>query len=176
MDWTLFWQIAAPIIGLLGIGVMVTLFLWPRREKVVITHPNMLIELKTNDAVGIQFEYWFSLIYVKGVRNRYVSEIWVELDKKIWGKVNSHFKTPLRLSRLFSQEELVKLELGKAEHFGLDAFFPARSVLAEEEYEELDNLVQRLWHQYKIGWKDTYGKTQLKTIHQLRELNKLFKK
>jgi len=48
--------------------------------------------------------------------------------------------------------------------------------MAEEEREELNNLVQELWHRYKIGWKDTYGKTHFKSINQLRDIEKSFKK
>jgi hypothetical protein len=168
MDWILFWQIAGPIIGVLGISVAVWLFLLSHREKVAIEFPNMLAQLKTNEANGIQFEYSFSLIYVRGTRDRYVSEICVEFDKSSWKKLNPHFKLPLRITRGFGHDELSKLEVGKPKQFGYDDFFPARKVISEEECEELDNLVQELWHRYKIGWKDTYRKTHWEMINQLR--------
>lgn len=173
MDWILFWQIAAPIIGLLGIGATVFLVLWARREKVEITYTNMFVQLKTNEATGIQFEYWFSLIYVRGTRDHYVSKIFIEFNKHPWKKLSASFAMPISICKgIGNLDTPVKLELGKPTQFGHDDFFPARRAISEEEQKEFDSLVQKLWHRYEIGWKDTYGKTHWKTIHQLKEIEK----
>lgn len=170
------WQIAGPIIGILGIGVTVFLVVWTRREKIAIQYPNVLLQLKTNGVTGIQFEYWFSLIYIKGVRDYFVSEIWIEFDKRPWRKLQPYFKIYRRMSRGYSQDELPKLEVGNPRQFGYDDFFPAQKAINREELEKLENLIQELWYKYKIGWKDTYGKFHSKTVNQLRDVNKLFKK
>ena len=140
-----------------------------------IKYPDMLAQLKANEANGIQFEYSFSLIYMRGTRDRYVSEICIEFDESSWKKLNPHFKLPLRMSKGFGHDVLSKLEIGKPKQFGYDDFFPARRVIIEEEREELDNLVQELWHRYKIGWKDTYGRNHCRTINQLRDIKRSFK-
>ena len=56
MDWTLFWQIAGPIIGLLGIGVGIILFLWPRRErvKIKITTLNYHLQGSVNEKLTVE--------------------------------------------------------------------------------------------------------------------------
>ncbi len=164
---TLSWQLASLIIGALGIATMVTIFLFSRREKVEIEYANMSVQLEINKATGIRIECAFSLLYVKGTRDHYVSEIWLEFDKHLWKKLEPYFEVPLKAC--FNQDALPKLELGKLKWLGNNLFCPARRALTVEEHKELDDIVQKFLHRYKIGWKDTYGKTQWKIIHQLRE-------
>ena len=175
MDWILFWQIAGPIIGLIGIVAMVALFLWPRREKVEIKYANMYVQLlETNKTTtGIKIECTFSLLYARGTRDCYISETWLELDKRLWKSLRVYFKeVPLRMGGIPCPDGLKKLELGKRQPLGIDSSSRACRVITDEEREELDNLVQKLWYRYRIGWKDSYGKTHWKTINQLRELQK----
>jgi len=176
MVWNFLWQIVGPVVGILGIGVTVFLVVWTRREKIVIQYPHVFVQLKTNGVTGIQFEYWFSLIYIKGVRDYFVGEIWIELDKRLWGKLLPYFKIYRRMSRGYSQDELPKLEIGNPRQFGHDNFFPAQKAIKKEELEKLENLIQELWYKYKIGWKDTYGKVHWKSINQLKDIKKSFKK
>jgi len=170
------WQIVGPAVGILGIGVTIFLVVWMRREKIVIQYPNVLLQLKTNGVIGIQFEYWFSLIYIKGERDYFVSEIQIELGKRPWEKLRPYFKIYRKMSRGYSLDELPKLEIGNPRHFGYDDFFPAQKEISKEELEKLENLIQELWHKYKIGWKDTYGKFHWKTINQLKYIKKSFRK
>lgn len=167
------WQIAGPIIGvLISILVSVVLYYFSHKEKLEIKYSNMNAQLKINDATGIQVDCAFSLLYMKGTRDCYVSEIWLELDKHLWKKLKPYFEVYLKISRGFSQDKLPKLELGKPQCLGVDMWFPARRVFSEEERKEIDDIVQKLWHRYKIGWKDTYGKVHWKTVHQLREIRR----
>jgi len=189
---TLDWQIGA-IIGVTGIVFTVIFFYLSRREKVEIKYANMQVQLRPvnngmmdkeaktkwgrnqleiSEASGIHIECSFSLLYAKGMRDRYISEIWLEFDKHLWKKLKPYFEVYLRVGKA-SQGELPKLELGKPQLLGIDAWFPARRTFTEEEHKELDDIVQKLLHRYKIGWRDTYGKTQWKTIHQLREIRNM---
>jgi len=115
------WQVAVSIVG--AIAVSALFYYLSHREKVEIKYPNLLVQLKTNEATGIKFEYSFSLIYMRGARDYYVSEIWVKFDKRSWKKLWPYFKIPLRISKLVGRDDLSKLEMGKLKHFGYDDFF-----------------------------------------------------
>ena len=157
MDWILFWQIAGPIIGTLVVGAL--LHYLSHREKVEIKYATMLAILKADKDVGIKIECSFTLLYTKGTRDHYVNQIRLELDKRIWEKLFPYFEIPLKIT--FNQNEQPKLELGKPRHLGFDWWCPVRKdkVLDQKKHKEIEDLVQKLWHRYKIGWKDTYDKT-----------------
>lgn len=175
MDWTLFWQISSPIFALLAIAVTLVLFIYRRREKVEIKYANIYVQLlETNKTTtGIKIECTFSLLYTRGTRNCYISETWLELDKRLWKSLRVYFEeVPLRMGGIPSPDGLKKLELGKPQPLGIDLSSRACRVITDEERKELDKIAQKLWHRYKIGWKDTYGKTHWKTIHQLKEIER----
>ena len=164
-------EIILSLIGIVLLLVATVYGVWWRcREKVEIKYPNMLATLKTERNAGIKIEYSFALLYTKGTRDYHVSQIWSELDKQLWERLFPYFEVPLRIT--FNQDELPKLEPGKPKWLGFDWWCPVRKGITKQELQELDGIVQKLWYHYKIGWKDTYGKTRWKTINQLRELQK----
>ena len=174
MDWILFGQIAGPIIGTLAVGVL--LHYLSHREQVEINYATMLAVLKADKNAGIKIDCSFTLLHTKGTRDHYVSQTWLELDKRIWEKLFLYFEIPLKIT--FNQDEQPRLEPGKPKQLGFDWWCPVRKgkVISQKNHKEIENLVQKLWHRYKIGWKDTYGKSQSKTIPQLREINKMFER
>jgi len=167
------WQIAVPIIG--AVAGSALFYYLSHREKVEIKYANMIVQLlETNETTtDIKIECTFSLLYAKGTRDCYISETWLELDRRLWKKLRKYFEeVPLRMGGIPGPNGLKKLELGKPQPLGIDLSSRARKVITDEEHKELDDLVQKLWQRYKIGWKDTYGKTHWKTINQLREIQK----
>jgi len=179
MDWILFWQIVGPIIGAIGSGFLIHYL--THREKVEVKHANMLAKLKMDKDTHIHIEYSFALFYTKGTRDQYIGQIWVEFDKHLWKKLKRYFNIPLIFGGVpmpmsdglgHGPGDERKLELGKPQWFGSTWSFPAWRTLTEGESKNVDDLLHKLWHRYKIGWKDTYGKTHWKTIHQLKEIEK----
>ena len=167
-------QIAVPITVAVAGGAL--FYYLSQREKVEVTYANMIAHLlETNGTIsGITVECEFSLLYSKGTRERYISETRLELDKQVWGKLRSYFnELPRWIGGIPCSEGLKELKRGKPEIFGIDFSSKASRVITNEEREELDDLVQELWHRYRIGWKDTYReKNRWKTINQLKELQK----
>ena len=169
------WQI---IISLVTLALVIFTIvwgtgLWIRRGKLTITYPQMLVKLETGKSTDIKIMCTFSLLYAKGTRDCYISETWLELDRRLWKKLRKYFEeVPLRMGGIPGSNGLKKLELGKPQPLGIDLSSRARRVITDEERKELDELVQKLWQRYKIGWKDSYGKTHWKTINQLREIQK----
>lgn len=175
MDWHIIISLAT--LALVVFGILWGNNLLGRRENVELRSPNMTAGLKIiNSVAGIQIECSFSLIYTKGTRGHLISAICFKLDKHLWARLKPYFKIYLENGKYFSLDALPKLELGKPLWLSHDEWYQARRVITEEEYKKLDELVQELWHQYKIGWKDTYGKTHWKTINQLREMQQLLKR
>ena len=168
------WQIAVAIIGTVAGSFLV--YHLSQRERVEVTYANMSARLlETNGTItGIIAECAFSLLYSKGTRERFISETRLELDKQVWEKLRSYFnKLPRWIGGIPCSEGLKELKRGKPEIFGIDFSSKASRVITNEEREELDDLVQELWHRYRIGWKDTYReKNRWKTINQLKELQK----
>lgn len=165
------WQIVVPIIG--AVAGSALFYYLSHREKVEINYATMLAILKTDEGAGIKIECSFTLLYTKGTRDHYVSQIWLELHRRFWEKLFPYFEIPLKIT--FNQDEQPKLEPGKPKWLGFDWWCPARKskVVSQEKYKNLEDITQKLWHRYKIGWKDTYGKTQTKTINQLKEIQEL---
>lgn len=174
MDWQII--ISSVTLALVIFTIIWGTGLWLRRETIKILYPNVLTELKVDNGAWIHLEYSFNIFRVRGKRNYYVSEILLELDKHLCEKLRPYFRIPESMSISLNQQDLRKLEVGKSEHFGYDDDFQAKMTVAKEKVEEFDNLVQKLWHRYKIGWKDTYGEFHWKTINQLRDIQKSFKK
>jgi len=170
------WQIVVPIIG--AVAGSALFYYLSHREKVEIKYPNMVVQLlETNGTTTvIKMECTFALLYSKGTRDCYVSETWLELNRRLWKRLRPYFEVPLKMGGIPTPDGLVKLELGKPQWLAIDWSFPARRMITEEERKELDDLIQKLWYQYEIGWGDTYGKTQRKSIHQLREIQKILKR
>ena len=171
MDWYLIISLATLVLVIFtivwGTG------LWVRREKITITYPQMLVKLETGKSTDIKIKCTFSLLYAKGTRDCYISETWLELDRRLWKKLRKYFEeVPLRMGGIPGPNGLKKLELGKPQPLGIDLSSRARRVITDEERKELDDLIQKLRQRYKIGWKDSYGKTHWKTINQLREIQK----
>ena len=163
----------APILGAAAGSFLV--YHLSHREKLELKHANMSAQLKTGEVTGIELKCWFSLLYTKGTRDCYLEEISLELDKHTCEKLRTYFEGYIKMSKGVESPK-AKLEIGKPQWFGFEDFFPARRALTEEERKELDDVVQKLWHRYRIGWKDTYGKPHWKTIHQLKDIEKSFKK
>lgn len=174
--WEQLWilQILAPIIVALAVGAL--FYYLSHREKVELKYANMIARLLETDGTinGITVECSFSLLYSKGTRERYISETRLELDNQVWKKLRSYFdKLPRWIGGIPCAEGLKELKLGKPETFGIDTSSKTSRAITDEEREELDNLVQELWHRYRIGWTDTYRKKiRWKTINQLKEFQK----
>jgi membrane protein implicated in regulation of membrane protease activity len=85
INWTLFWQIAGPIIALLGIIIMVVLFLWPRREKVKIKTGglNHRVGERAQNKVAIFKLYTTELQRTGGKDIRYLTQILLKLDEHL---------------------------------------------------------------------------------------------
>ncbi|MBA7591319.1 hypothetical protein ES708_33472 [subsurface metagenome] len=187
MDWTLFWQIAGPIAVIVSIVISIALFIIPRREKTEIRDANMLAELRLtiDKKAFINLEYSFALVRIKGTRNQYVSQVYVKLNKRLRNELKQYFEIPLTFGGVpvlssdglgHSPGDATKLEPGKPLRFGDTLNFMASRTLTKKERKEADDLVQKLWHQYRIGWKDTYRKrVHWKTINQSREVQKILK-
>lgn len=174
MDWTLFWQIAIPVTATIFISAL--LYYLSHREKVEIKHANMSAQLlgENETTTGIRIQYSFSLLYTKGTRSRYISETRLKFDKKLWENLRPYFHIPLEIDEPPDLLELTRLEIGKPMPLGGGWEFAARKdkIISQEERKELECVTQKLWYRYKIGWKDTYGKSRWKTINQLRERKK----
>jgi len=168
------WQITISLItlALVIFGIIWGNGLWVRRERIEIVYPNMLVQLKTNEVNGIHFECNFRLTYVQGLREQYVSKIFIKFDKSSWERVRQFYKIPINICKGINHDARVRLPIGHQVQFGHDAFFPTRRDISVEKLEEINNIVQALTHKYKIGWEDTYKNTHWKTVNQLRAMRK----
>ena len=168
------WQIVAPIIG--AVAGSALFYYLSHREKVEIKYANMSVQLlgENETTTGIHIEYSFRLLYAKGTRSLYISETQLKFDKKLWKKLRPYFEIPLEINVPPDSVEPKRLQTGKPLDFGEGWAFAIHKgkVISWEEREELESIAQKLWHRYKIGWKDTYGKTHWKTINQLRAIRK----
>jgi len=172
------WAIAGVIVAIIGVILMWLFFYLPRREKVEVTYSDMSVQLlETNGTItDIIVKCAFSLLYSKGTRECYISETWLKLDMQVWKKLRLYFnKLPRWIGGIPCSEGLKKLERGKPQMFGIDFSSPISRVITDDERKELNELVQELWHHYRIGWEDTYGRTHCKTINQLRDIKRSFK-
>jgi len=180
MNWTLFWQIASPIIGVISRGVAVVLFLLSRREKVEVESANMYSGVFwRGNTTNIQIKYSFALLYTKGTRDQYITQVWVELDKRLWKKLKQYFEDmPVILDKYLGYRPPAqrKLKLGILKRFDYENTFSTCRTLTASESEEVQKLAKKLQHRYKIGWKNSYGKNRRKTINQLRAKQKEAKK
>jgi len=133
----------------------------------------MSVELKTDKNNGIHFVCIFHLNYVQGIREQYVSKIYIKFDKSPWKKAQQFFEIPITICKGIKNDvRRVRLPIGQPVQFVHDDFFPTRKDILGKTSEELGNLIQELRYKYKIGWEDTYKKTHWKTVNQLREMQK----
>ena len=158
------------IVGTLVISL--TLYCFSHREKFVIRYPHLFTNFESNDVNVLKIEFWFELIYQRGVRDYYVKKTWLKFNKKVWRKMRSYFDLPYIMGGVVNADEILKLEVGKPEHLGAEYAISTKITLSEYERGQIENMTQKLWHKYKIGWEDSYGKVHWKSISQIRALVK----
>ena len=93
MNWTLFGQVAGPIIGLIALGVAITLYVLPRREKIkiMVTKPSY----SANDFDRVLRVFWScELQRLGGEEVRYASHICLKPDAQTYHKLKKYFNLP----------------------------------------------------------------------------------
>ena len=171
MDWLLFWQIAGPIVGILGIGATVFLIFWTRREKVKInvTKPRYSV----NDFDRVLRVFWSCESQrLGGEEVRYIAQICLKPDTHIYRELQKYFIMPKDgVIRINKRLELARGKIVSSGH-GDEAAYPEYEVVKEtkgtEKWREARQLASELeLKRFEVGlvWEDG-GKSKWKMIKQ----------
>ena len=182
MDWTLFWQITGPV---LAVVVSFVLYIWSRREKVVVVNSEVYAEflpkgtrVDTKLGMGplllkhpaLSIETKCDLVLTSGQQETEVKSIEIRLDKKTSKKLKTYFRLPPRnrLDLFESNSNSPKglLQPRKAMQFGAERLFDCTEEFKEEQEkigsdshpDFIQPLLDELETKYHICWTRYDGK------------------
>jgi len=166
------WQIAGPIIGFIGIVVVVVLFLLPRRERVEIRISNLNYQVH---GVDRKLTVYLGIEIQRSGRKemRYVKQILLQPDKQIYGQLCDYFNLPSDgLIRINEQIKLPRDYKATFSHMASESpNYPVYTALPElpkdtetrDKAKEIALELSQKMHKVGLVWDDN-GKTVWKIV------------